>query len=140
LSFNYLGFVCFHLQLIFGRPETSFLENNFLLWSDIQTFNPPSGTDYLKTALTHGPSRRFPNYFFLLYNQYFFQLAIELDLLRQLDERDVIGDGDRVPVRMNDGLVGGDDQPMRFVAQRNVMTSGVNLPTEMSKPIESELF
>ena len=76
----------------------------------------------------------------MLYNQYFFQLAIELDLLRQLDERDVIGDGDRVPVRMNDGLVGGDDQPMRFVAQRNVMTSGVNLPTEMSKPIESELF
>ena len=34
---------------------------------------------------------------------------------------------------MNDGLVGGDNQSMRFLTQRNVVASSINLPTLMTK-------
>jgi hypothetical protein len=49
--------------------------------------------------------------------------------LWQLDEGNVVGQRDRVPVRVNNGLGGFDNDSVRLGAQREVMSSGIDLPT-----------
>ena len=53
----------------------------------------------------------------------------KLDFLRQLDEGNVVGEGAWVPVGVNDGIGGLDDNPVLLAAQGQVVRSGVDFPT-----------
>ncbi len=53
--------------------------------------------------------------------------------LRQLYEGDVVGQRARIPVRVNNGLGGFDDDAVSLRAQREVVTSGIDLPTWKKK-------